>query len=171
METMREIKGRDAQKLKEMAFRFDSAFSECFDDMLLRAAIWADPKDDNIIHLKILASDVRGNFVPYIGYYQVEEDELFCDKKMAKGLVDAKAEKKAVDALVSFVSEITQMRFAISKVMVDLNVTRYYTVKIGKSILEENTVDVCICTYLDQAKDSYGFVDAKNLVGEELASF
>lgn len=171
METMREIKGKDAQKIKEIAFRFDSAFSECFEDMLMRAAIWSDPSDDNIIHLKILASDIKGNFVPYLGYYLVNEEELFCNKKMEKGLLDAKAEKKAINALVAFVTDMTQMRFAISKIMVDLNVTRYYSVKIGKSTLEENTVDVCIRTYLDQAKDDYGFADAKKLVGEELVSF
>lgn len=168
---MTEIKGKDAQRIKNMAHKFDETFSEAFIDMPMRAAIWSEPGNDNLILIKVLCSNEKGNFVSFLGQYQVDIGEFFYKGKSGKIFIDGAHEDKAVEALVEFISSITQMKFAINKVLLDLNVMRYYSVKIGKSQIEEGCVNVHICTYLDQAKDDYGFVDAKDVVGEELASF
>ena len=171
MQKMTEVTGKSAMIIKEMAHRFDEVFSEAFNDVPMRAAIWADPSDDNLICIRVLASDEDGNFVAYNGQYQVNEEEFFCDRKMKRAFINEFYMDKAVKALENFIASITKMKYAINKVLLDLNVPRYSKVKMGKSDVEQGAYVVHICTYLDEAKDAYGLVDAKKIVGAELASF
>ena len=171
MQKMSEIKGNDAVRIKEIAKRFDNVFSESFEDIPMRASIWTEAGNDNLILIRVLASDIDGNFVAYNGQYQVDTEEFFCDRKMTKAFISKKHRTRAINSLLEFISSITDIKFSVNKVMLDLNVMRYYAVKIGKSEIEDGSVEIHICTYLNQAKDEYGLVDAKKVVGDELASF
>lgn len=171
MRQMSEIAGKDAKRLKLIAHRFDGKFSECFKDMLMRASIWSEPDVENSIFIKVLASNEQGNFVAYEGQYSLEEEEFYCNSRMSKAFISSNHMNQAVNALLDFVQEITQIKMPINKVMLDLCVRNYYFVKIGDSKVEPGSIDVHICSYLDQAKEDLGFVDARRVAGDDLASF
>mgnify|MGYP004648244809 CR=1 FL=1 len=171
MQEMSEIGGKDALRIKQIAKRFDNVFSNAFKDVLSRMVIYTKPNEDTIIHLLALASDKDGNFVKFIGQYQVNDEELYCNKLMAKSFKSNKERDKAVNAFLDFIESMTQMNFPINKILLDLGVVSYRVVKIGKSKEEQGSVDVHICSYSDQAKDAYGFTDARRLVGSELVNF
>lgn len=164
---MKVVKGKNAQRIKEIAHRFDEDFSSAFKDMPLRAIIWTDAGNNNIIQIRVLASNEDGNFRAYNGYYDVNQEEFFAGNKMYKAFLNKAAFVKAEKAFLRFVSEITKIKYPVNKVMLDLNVLRYLTVKIGSSTVEDGSIDIHICTYIDQVKDSYGFVDARDVVGED----
>ena len=168
---MQLLKGENAARIKRMASDLDAVLSEAFIDVALRAAVWVEPSDSNLILLKIMASDIDGRFVNYGGHYSVEDDEFFFDKKLSKAFRGRNGRDMAEKAILEFIRNMIQIPYPINRIMFDLSVIRYLFVKIGPSLKEKGSVDIHICAYDDMAKDDYAFADAKRVVGNDLASF
>ena len=172
--TMSELKGMNAQRIKSIAREFDSQFSETFIELPLRMMLWTEPHKTNTIFVKVLASDADGRFIAYEFQYQLDTDEFYARKRLSRIFNSAKDMEIAKKALTKFIGSITQMSYPINKVLLDLGVMHYYLVKIGASPVEQGSIDLHICSYADEAKEDFGFADAKTAVGSnalELAYF
>lgn len=165
------LKGENALRIKLMAYELDKELSGAFVDVALRAAVWVEPSDSNLILIKILASNIDGRFVNYTGHYNVEEEEFFFDKKLSKAFNGRNGRIKAEKAIIKFIGDMIQIPYPINEIMFDLGVRKYLYVKMGPSSREKGSVDIHICAYDDEARYRLAFADAKNVVGSKLASF
>ena len=167
------ISGDDALIIRKIMYRFSNVFSECFKDVVLRATVWTEPGEANLILIKVMASDIDGRFVRYLGQYKVGDNEFFCDKRMAKAFINSRYRDRAVKSFEDFIVNITKINFPINRLMMDLGVEAYNSarVRVYESKQEKGSIDIHICAYADQVKDDYGFVDAAKIVGTDLATF
>lgn len=175
---MKELVGKNNKAvaaIRSIAHKFDEVLANELVGVPLRAQIWSDPGSQDIINIKILASKEDGNFVAYKGYYDnnsENKDRLSFNSKLGKAFLSANSYYRFQDAFIKFVEDILSIfEVPIYMIFLDMGGVRYNSIQYEKSSAEEGSINLYIHSYSEDAKDNYGFVTAKGIVGKELATF